>query len=100
MAQEGARNLSEIAATEANRMSMAVRDVADRAGGYAQRQVTLMSERAKALATAANELVEEYTGRTAEAWTTDIRSYVRTHPLQIVLATIGVGYVLGKIIKR
>jgi ElaB/YqjD/DUF883 family membrane-anchored ribosome-binding protein len=100
MAQESVRNAGDLAAAEANWLVTTAPDAAERAGTYAQEQATLLSKRAQALATAANELLKEYTGRPVEGWSTDIRGYVRAHPLQIVLATIGVGYVLGKIMKR
>jgi ElaB/YqjD/DUF883 family membrane-anchored ribosome-binding protein len=100
MAQESVRNASDLAEVEANRLVTAAQDLAERAGTYAQEQATRLSKKAQALATAANDLLKEYTGRPAEGWTTDIRGFVRTHPLQILVATIGVGYVLGKIMKR
>jgi ElaB/YqjD/DUF883 family membrane-anchored ribosome-binding protein len=46
------------------------------------------------------EGVERLTGRSMDAWTRDARHYVREHPLQAVALTIGLGFVLGKILGR
>jgi ElaB/YqjD/DUF883 family membrane-anchored ribosome-binding protein len=35
-----------------------------------------------------------------ESWTRDARRYVQQHPLQAVALTIGLGFVLGKILAR
>jgi ElaB/YqjD/DUF883 family membrane-anchored ribosome-binding protein len=46
------------------------------------------------------EQVERLTGRPMESWMRDARRYVQEHPLQAVVLTIGVGFVLGKILAR
>ena len=46
------------------------------------------------------EGVERLTGRSMDTWTRDARHYVREHPLQAVALTIGLGFVLGKILGR
>jgi ElaB/YqjD/DUF883 family membrane-anchored ribosome-binding protein len=46
------------------------------------------------------EGVERLTGRSMDAWTRDARHHVREHPLQAVALTIGLGFVLGKILGR
>ncbi len=33
-------------------------------------------------------------------WAADIRDFVRKHPFQALAATIGLGYVLGKVMWR
>jgi ElaB/YqjD/DUF883 family membrane-anchored ribosome-binding protein len=71
----------------------AVQDVAERAGSYVQQQLTDLSDRAQNLA-------REYTGRPFDEWVGDVRHFVRTHPLQALVATIGIGYILGKIARR
>ena len=45
-------------------------------------------------------LTEQLTGRSLGQWTTQIRDFVRTHPLQALAVTIGLGYVLGKLARR
>jgi ElaB/YqjD/DUF883 family membrane-anchored ribosome-binding protein len=44
--------------------------------------------------------VERLTGRPMEAWMRDARRYVQEHPLQAVALTIGLGFVLGKLLAR
>jgi ElaB/YqjD/DUF883 family membrane-anchored ribosome-binding protein len=46
------------------------------------------------------EQVERFTGRPMESWMGDARRYVQEHPLQAIAITIGVGFVLGKILAR
>jgi ElaB/YqjD/DUF883 family membrane-anchored ribosome-binding protein len=64
-------------------------EAAQRAGAYAQ-------ERAREM----RESVERRTGRSMEAWIDDTRHYVRQHPLQAIVLTIGLGFVLGKLLSR
>jgi ElaB/YqjD/DUF883 family membrane-anchored ribosome-binding protein len=64
-------------------------EAAQRAGAYAQ-------ERAREV----RESVERRTGRSMDAWIEDTRHYVREHPLQAIVLTIGLGFVLGKILAR
>lgn len=56
------------------------------------------------LATEAQEMlgdqVERLTGRPLESWMRDARRYVQAHPLQAVALTVGLGFVLGKILAR
>ena len=49
---------------------------------------------------AIGEQVERLTGRPMESWMGDARRYVQDHPLQAVAITIGLGFVLGKILAR
>jgi ElaB/YqjD/DUF883 family membrane-anchored ribosome-binding protein len=44
--------------------------------------------------------VERLTGRPMDAWMRDARRYVQEHPLQAVALTIGLGFVLGKMLAR
>jgi ElaB/YqjD/DUF883 family membrane-anchored ribosome-binding protein len=64
-------------------------EAAQRAGSYAQDRLREV-----------RESVEERTGRSLEAWIDDTRHYVRHHPLQAILLTIGLGFLLGKILSR
>jgi ElaB/YqjD/DUF883 family membrane-anchored ribosome-binding protein len=61
-------------------------------------------QRTRRMATEAQERigeqVERLTGRPMESWMDDLRGYVREHPLQAIAMTIGVGFVLGKILAR
>jgi ElaB/YqjD/DUF883 family membrane-anchored ribosome-binding protein len=64
-------------------------EMAGRAGSYVQ-------ERARDV----GDQVERITGRSMESWTREARHYVREHPLRAIALTIGLGFVLGKILGR
>lgn len=64
-------------------------DMADRAGTYVREGTRDVGAH-----------VERLTGRSLESWTRDVRHYVREHPLQAIALTIGLGFVLGKILGR
>ena len=64
-------------------------DIADRAGDYVQ-------ERARV----ADQQLTRLTGRSMESWTRQARDYAQQHPLQAIVLTIGLGFVLGKILAR
>jgi ElaB/YqjD/DUF883 family membrane-anchored ribosome-binding protein len=66
-----------------------VQDIAERAGAYVQEG-----------ARAAGDQVARMTGRPLESWTGDLRRYVQQHPLQAVALTIGLGFMIGKILAR
>ena len=72
-------------------------EVASRAGAFMQSRMGEMSERAQGLAQDANARVERLTGRPIESWATDARKIVRRHPLGAMAVTIGLGYLLGKL---
>jgi ElaB/YqjD/DUF883 family membrane-anchored ribosome-binding protein len=63
-------------------------DMAERARSYAQDRMTDLLDRARDL-----------TGE-ADQWVADIREFVRTHPLQALAATVGLGFILGKVLRR
>jgi ElaB/YqjD/DUF883 family membrane-anchored ribosome-binding protein len=92
-------------ATEQGRRLMdSAKDAAERAGSYAQASVHRISGRAHDVAgdlvDDARVQVERFTGRNLDAWTADVRRFVQDRPLQAIAITIGVGYILGKILKR
>ena len=64
------------------------RDAAERATTYVQQQVTEIFDRA-------HDLIHE-----ADGWVGDVRDFVRSHPLQALAATIGVGFIVGKLLRR
>jgi ElaB/YqjD/DUF883 family membrane-anchored ribosome-binding protein len=66
-----------------------VQELAGRTGAY-------MHERARGV----SEQVERLTGRSMESWNRDASRYVREHPLRAIALTIGLGFVLGKILAR
>lgn len=71
-----------------------------RAGAYVQTRIGDAAERAQHLAQGANGRIAELTGRPIQAWPDDARKLVRDHPFQAIAATIGLGYVLGKVMLR
>jgi len=92
------------AAEQGRRLVENARDVAERAGSYAQASVSRLSGRAQNVAEElvddARVQVQRLTGRDIDAWTRDLKRFVQERPLQAVLATVVIGYVLGKILKR
>ena len=65
-----------------------VRDAAERAGSYVQDSIADLFDR-----------VHDLT-READGWAGDVREFVRTHPLQALAATVGIGFILGKLLRR
>ncbi len=92
------------AAEQGRRLMENARDAAERAGSYAQASVSRLSGRAQNVAgdlvDDARAQVERFTGRDIDAWTTDLRRFVQERPLQAILVTVVVGYILGKMLKR
>ncbi len=92
------------AGDQGRRIVDSARDIAERAGSYAQTHVSRLSDRATDVAGEfaedAREQLERFTGRNLDAWTSDVRRFVQDRPLQAILITVAVGYVLGKMLKR
>ena len=92
------------ATEQGRRLVESARDAAERAGSYAQASVGRLSGRAQDaagdLVGDARAQVERFTGRDIDAWAADLRRLVQERPLQAILATVAVGYILGKILKR
>jgi ElaB/YqjD/DUF883 family membrane-anchored ribosome-binding protein len=100
MAYDTMERTTGAAAARTHKVMDMAQDAAARAGAYVQRQVDYVSDRAQDLGRAAGERVQRYTGRSVEVWASDAREYVRAHPLQMLGAVIGVGYILGKLMTR
>ncbi len=92
------------ATEQGRRLVESARDAAERAGSYAHASVSRLSDRAHDvagdLAHDARAKVERFTGVDIDAWSADLRRFVQERPLQAILITVAVGYVLGKILKR
>lgn len=88
-AQRTARRTASDAQDLAARAQERAQEAAQRAGGYVQ-------ERARD----ANQRLERLTGRPVESWMEDARRFVQDHPMQAVAITVGLGFVLGKILAR
>lgn len=91
--------MEHLTEAQTRRAVSSVQDVAERAGTYVQQQASQFADRAQDLAHEANERLKAYTGP-LEAWAADIRELVRQHPFQALAATIGLGYILGKMMRR
>jgi ElaB/YqjD/DUF883 family membrane-anchored ribosome-binding protein len=93
-------SMSEAAQRNARRVASEAQDAATRAGSYAQARAQEMADRAGEYARGMDAQVERLTGQPLEAWGRDARCYVRNHPLQAVAITIGLGFLLGKLLAR
>jgi len=92
--------MSESAEANARRIADSAQDAASKAGSYMQERIGRVSERAQDYAQEANDQIERVTGRPLESWTADARRFVQGHPLQAIALTVGLGFVLGKMLKR
>ena len=93
-------SMSDTAQRNARRLAGEAQDAATRAGSYAQARAQEMADRAGEYARDMDAHVERLTGQPVEAWGRDARRYVRSHPLQAIAITIGVGFLLGKLLAR
>jgi hypothetical protein len=85
--------------SSARRVLGAARKAAARAASYVQGGVARLSERAQDLAHGAGDGLAR--GRDAvTGWAAGARHTVTSHPLQALAATVGVGYVAGKLLFR
>jgi ElaB/YqjD/DUF883 family membrane-anchored ribosome-binding protein len=88
-AQRSARRVAGDAQQMAARAQERAQEVAERAGAYVSRRANEM-----------NDQVQRLTGRPADSWMHDARRFVQEHPLQAVAITVGLGFVLGKLLSR
>jgi ElaB/YqjD/DUF883 family membrane-anchored ribosome-binding protein len=97
-------SIGETAQRGARRVAGDAQDMAARAGGYAQERAQEMAERASGFvsqrARDVGDQVARLTGRPADAWMRDARRFVQDHPLKAVALTVGLGFVLGKLLAR
>jgi len=97
-------NIGDTAQRSARRVAGDAQEMASRASLYAQERAQEMADRANSYvqqrARDANSQLERLTGRGAESWMKDARRFVQDHPLQAIALTIGLGFVLGKILAR
>jgi len=97
-------SIGDTAQRSARRVAGDAQDMASRAGSYAQERAQEMAERAGTYvsqrAREVNDQVQRLTGRPTESWMKDARRFVQNHPLQAVAITVGLGFVLGKILAR
>ncbi|HEY3066809.1 MAG TPA: hypothetical protein VGL09_13520 [Methylomirabilota bacterium] len=94
------RDLQSRGESTARRLADSAQDAASRAGDYMQKGMRQASDAAQDLAEEARNRVVRLTGRPLESWTGDVRRLVSDHPLQALAITIGIGYILGKLMQR
>ena len=92
--------LTEFGSERIDEVTARAGEAASRAGAFVQKRMSEMSERAQGFVRDADERLQSLTGRDVESWAAEARSFVRDHPLRAVGLTIGLGYVLGKILSR
>jgi hypothetical protein len=74
----------------------AVREIKDRAQTAAGRATSYVRDAADS----ADQQVARITGKPLGSWTADMREWVNSYPLQSTLLALGLGYVLGRTIRR
>jgi len=77
----------------------AAQDTAERLAQHAEMSVSRLRSRANDMARDADDRLETLTGRSIEGWARELRHVVRAHPLQAFAVTIGIGYVIGKLMR-
>ena len=97
-------SIGDTAQRSTRRIAGDAQDAAARAGSYAQERAQEMAERASGFvsqrARDVGHQVERLTGRPTDAWVRDARRFVQDHPLKAVAVTVGIGFILGKILAR
>jgi ElaB/YqjD/DUF883 family membrane-anchored ribosome-binding protein len=95
-----ARRVADVGREAASRTSQHVRDSVERASEYAQDLSDRASERVAELSGRAGDRIAELTGRPPEAWTRELRHFVERSPVKALAIALGLGYVLGRILRR
>jgi ElaB/YqjD/DUF883 family membrane-anchored ribosome-binding protein len=76
------------------------RDSASRATEYVRDGLGRAADYAQDWSAKASDQITELTGRPPEAWQRGLRSFAEQHPMKSLLITVGIGYVLGKLVRR
>jgi ElaB/YqjD/DUF883 family membrane-anchored ribosome-binding protein len=104
MEERRLERITDTAQRSARRIAGDAQEIAERAGSYAQERAQELAERAGTYvaqhARHADDQIARLTGRPSDAWMKDARRFVKDHPLQAVALTVGLGFVLGKILAR
>ena len=75
-------------------------DSVRRAGASVQTGIARVGQRAQDLAHEANDRIRRLTGHPVQEWPAEAQRTVRAHPVRALAATVGLGYVLGKVLLR
>jgi hypothetical protein len=65
-----------------------------------ERTIASVRDRARRLARGADEQLMEMTGRPLTGWAETVRTALREHPLPMLVAALGAGYLMGKLLRR
>src|SRR5262249_3633269 len=65
-----------------------------------ERTITSVRDRARELERGADEQLMEMTGRRLTGWAEPVRAALRDHPLPMLVAVLGAGYLVGKLLRR
>ena len=91
--------MTEESVSGARRVIDSAQDAAARASCYVQAGMGRLSHRAQDVAHDAGDRLAQ-ARRAVGAWTASARDTVRAHPLRAMAVTVGVGYVMGKLLLR
>jgi hypothetical protein len=80
------------AVAAARDMAEVARGVMGRAAVYARTHRGVVSEHARGLASDAGEALQ--------AWRSQTRGVMRARPLQVLAVALGIGYVIGRMLRR
>ncbi len=81
---------------ESERRMGRAQELASRATDYVQSTV----KRGQDLVRAAGDRLTDLTGRPVESWPGEARRLIQGYPLQAIAVAVGLGYVLGKVLRR
>jgi ElaB/YqjD/DUF883 family membrane-anchored ribosome-binding protein len=72
-------------------------DTASRAATVATERVGAMAEDARRWAQDTGRKLEQYTGKSGQAWLDDTSGIIKKHPWKTIALTVAVVYLLGKL---
>ncbi len=99
MLEHRIETMTDTGVSGARRVIESAQDAAARTGSYVRTRVSRMSGQAQDLAVSAGDHLASARGVVA-SWAGSARRLVKEHPLQAMMATVGVGYVIGKLVRR
>lgn len=99
MLEHRIETMTDTGVSGARRVIEAAQDAAARTESYVRTRVSRMSGQAQDLAVSAGDHLASARG-VVVSWADSARRLVKEHPLQAMAATVGVGYVIGKLVRR
>ena len=96
MLEQRIETMTDAGVSGARRVMESAQVAAARTGAYVRTRVGRMSGHAQDLAVSAGDRLASARGAVA-SWAGSARRLVKEHPLQAMAATVGVGYVIGKL---